>query len=144
VLRRVGTELLAKQVKYITFIKNVVEMTIIVYKEISMKIFIVFLLTFSIFADFSSSIHEAEETVSNCDSYSVCQDVDFHDASTENNHSDDCEHCHCHAGHVHTAFLETAVTSLNPVSKFSYTEYPVYLRFKVSDYNSEVIRPPIA
>lgn len=109
-----------------------------------MKIFIVFLLTFSILADFSSSTHEAEETVTICDSYNVCQDVDFHDDSAEHNNSDDCDHCHCHAGHVHTAVLETAITSLNSLSRPNYVQYPIYLKFQVSDYNSEVTRPPIA
>lgn len=109
-----------------------------------MKIFIAFLLTFLIFADFSSSSYEVGGLVSSCGSYTACQDVDLHDASTEHSDSDGCEHCHCHLGHVHTAVLETAVTSLNALSRTNYTQYPIDLRFKVSDYNSEVIRPPIA
>lgn len=135
----------SKKVNNTVIIKIVVKKTIIVYKDISMKIFIVFLLTFSIFADFSPSVHdESGESVSNCDSYSTCQDVDFHDTSTDHNDSDDCDHCHCHAGHVHTAVLETAIVSINVLSSLKHPQYPIYLRFKVSDYNSEVIRPPIA
>jgi hypothetical protein len=109
-----------------------------------MKIIIVFLLIFSIFTDFSSSSHETGESVSSCDSYSVCQGPDFHDANADHSNPDDCEHCHCHAGHIHTAVLESITTGLVTLTRPNYIQFPTYILFTVSDYNSRVIRPPIA
>jgi len=109
-----------------------------------MKILLVLLLTFSIFIDFSSSSHEVEESVSSCDSYSICQDSDFHDTKAGHTSSDDCDHCHCHAGHVHTAILKQTITSLNRLSRENYTQFSTDSIFTISDYNSEIIRPPIA
>lgn len=106
-----------------------------------MKFLIIFFLLFSILADFTSASYESSESLVSCDSKSLCADQDYHQTS-EAGHDQD--HCHCHAGHIHLALMEVTRSISSPEMTQLRRSLLTINNNKISNYLSEIIRPPIA
>lgn len=111
-----------------------------------MKILLLFVLTFSILADFTSaSIAEIES--SNCEAFVGCVDTDLHSTSDKNQKSESNDHhSHCHLGHSHNVIMESSIVGMPmlPIKNKESILYPLFSMGKPQNYNSDINRPPIS
>jgi hypothetical protein len=107
-----------------------------------MKIFITFLLIFSIFNDFTSASF-GELEVSSCESQVNCESVDFHPSDDSHNDSEGEEH-HCHLGHSHTVIIGSYSSTFKPTKTKLFLTFPAYQAGNPIYYFNDIVRPPIA
>lgn len=105
-----------------------------------MKLFLVFILSLSIFSDVSFACVDSELLCN--DSIELISDSGHTESQ---NHSESSTHhdCHCHHGHSHSFPLVTLVSTLKLNSISSEVSYPEYLFNKTNTFHTDLIRPPI-
>lgn len=109
-----------------------------------MKFFLILFIATSIFADFTSAVVASDVISTNCQSESYCQDSDLHQSSSTNQHNESHKNEPCHQGHIHLV-IECSEVALTTTSQYLLDAN--FLSFNVSkiqNYQSNIIRPPIA
>lgn len=110
-----------------------------------MKLFLIFILTFSILADFTSASVIEIDSSSICESSLSCADVDLHqETNSEHKEENHNHHCHCHTGHAHTAIAYKVFSSFKAVEFKLSLKYPPFKQGDLQNFNSNIKRPPIS
>lgn len=106
-----------------------------------MKLFLVFLLSLSIFSDVSLACVDNE--LSCTDSIERVSSSDHTESQGHSEGSSTHHDCHCHHGHSHSFPLVTLISTLKLSSISSEVSYPDYLFNKTNAFHTDLIRPPI-
>ena len=110
-----------------------------------MKVFLFFILTFTVCLDFTAASVIDLNSSSDCEGISTCNDVDLHAESNQDHENENHEHhCHCHKGHSHSAITYTVENTFKPSPLKSSIRYPFLQKGQLQNYFPETVRPPIA
>lgn len=105
-----------------------------------MKVFLAFLLIFSVYLDFGTVCAGEDLSVGEEMTTEHCQGHN----STEASHSDEATHCHCELGHLHSACHTFSVTSVMIDSFEFLSSFPDIMVSAPQNTHHEIIRPPIS
>lgn len=110
-----------------------------------MRLFVVFILTFSVLSDFTAASVIEIGISTFCEVDFASADIDLHQ-ETNRDHNEDSHnhHCHCHFGHTHSALNYRFRNVIKTIPFKFYVKYPIYKQGKLQKYHSEINRPPIA
>lgn len=111
-----------------------------------MKLLLVLMLTFSIFADFASSSFFEDVSLCHSESSITCNDSGIHYSGSEESHSHhhEEEH-HCHVGHSHSFVVNNDIgTDISPPKTEILITFPAYHFGNVQSFSTEINRPPIS
>ena len=110
-----------------------------------MKKLLILTLIFFTFSDFSSAGLLGLQDSSTCLDYSTCDDIDLHQESNRDHEQEGHEHhCHCHVSHFHYAIVDFSKHVAIPAIKQARPKYNFSKNGKTQNFNSDLIRPPIA